>query len=178
METLFSIFLSMIISLPFYILMGIGNYTLFRKAGKNGFLAFIPVVNSITQLKITGRPTTDVVLEFVPIVNVFVTISHMVKYLRCFGVTKDWQKTLVIAVGYIYLPILANKGNVKYLGEFDDLPKPEKTKSTVKEWGDAILFAVVAATLIRWLIMEAFTIPTPSMEKSLLVGDFLFVSKF
>ncbi|MEM9858361.1 MAG: signal peptidase I [Bacteroidota bacterium] len=51
-------------------------------------------------------------------------------------------------------------------------------KSKLREWGDAILFAVVAATLIRWLIMEAFTIPTPSMEKSLLVGDFLFVSKF
>lgn len=51
-------------------------------------------------------------------------------------------------------------------------------KSKVREWGDAILFAVIAATLIRWLIMEAYTIPTPSMEKSLLVGDFLFVSKF
>jgi len=51
-------------------------------------------------------------------------------------------------------------------------------KSKMREWGDAILFAVIAATLIRWLIMEAYTIPTPSMEKSLLVGDFLFVSKF
>ncbi len=46
------------------------------------------------------------------------------------------------------------------------------------EWTEAITFAVVAATLIRWLIMEAYTIPTPSMENSLLVGDFLFVSKF
>jgi signal peptidase I len=53
-----------------------------------------------------------------------------------------------------------------------------KPKSIVREWWDAILFAVVAATLIRWLIMEAYTIPTPSMENSLLVGDFLFVSKF
>ncbi len=54
----------------------------------------------------------------------------------------------------------------------------QKPKTKVREWVDAITFAVVAATLIRWLIMEAFTIPTPSMEKSLLVGDFLFVSKF
>lgn len=53
-----------------------------------------------------------------------------------------------------------------------------KPKSKIREWWDAILFAVVAATLIRWLIMEAYTIPTPSMENSLLVGDFLFVSKF
>jgi signal peptidase I len=56
--------------------------------------------------------------------------------------------------------------------------EPAKPKTKVREWWDAILFAVVAATLIRWLIMEAYTIPTPSMEKSLLVGDFLFVSKF
>jgi signal peptidase I len=54
----------------------------------------------------------------------------------------------------------------------------KEKKSAVREWWDAILFAVVAATLIRWLIMEAYTIPTPSMENSLLVGDFLFVSKF
>ncbi|WP_221391825.1 signal peptidase I [Dyadobacter sp. NIV53] len=52
-----------------------------------------------------------------------------------------------------------------------------KHKSAVREWFDSILFAVIAATLIRWLFFEAFTIPTPSMENSLLVGDFLFVSK-
>lgn len=56
--------------------------------------------------------------------------------------------------------------------------EPAKPKGPIREWADAILFAVVAATLIRWLIMEAYTIPTPSMENSLLVGDFLFVSKF
>lgn len=55
--------------------------------------------------------------------------------------------------------------------------KAVRPKSKTREWIDAIVFAVVAATLIRWLILEAFTIPTPSMEKSLLVGDFLFVSK-
>lgn len=55
--------------------------------------------------------------------------------------------------------------------------KPEKNKTKSREWFDAILFAVIAATLIRWLIIEAYTIPTPSMEKTLLVGDFLFVSK-
>lgn len=51
-------------------------------------------------------------------------------------------------------------------------------KSKTREWIDAIAFAVVAATLIRGLFLEAYTIPTPSMEKSLLVGDFLFVSKY
>ncbi|MFZ5972447.1 MAG: signal peptidase I [Bacteroidota bacterium] len=60
----------------------------------------------------------------------------------------------------------------------EDEKAPVKPKGPVREWVDAIVFAVVAATLIRWLIMEAYTIPTPSMENSLLVGDFLFVSKF
>jgi signal peptidase I len=55
--------------------------------------------------------------------------------------------------------------------------KVQPKKSALREWFDSVLFAVVAATLIRWLFMEAFTIPTPSMENSLLVGDFLFVSK-
>lgn len=54
--------------------------------------------------------------------------------------------------------------------------KPVK-KGAMREWFDAIVFAVIAATLIRMFVIEAFTIPTPSMEKSLLVGDFLFVSK-
>ncbi|MBP7512821.1 MAG: signal peptidase I [Bacteroidia bacterium] len=48
----------------------------------------------------------------------------------------------------------------------------------VYEWGDALWFATLAATVIRSYFIEAYTIPTSSMEKSLLVGDFLFVSKF
>jgi len=44
-------------------------------------------------------------------------------------------------------------------------------------WVDAIIFAVIAASFIRLFFFEAYTIPTSSMEGSLLVGDFLFVSK-
>ncbi|AHM63291.1 signal peptidase I [Flammeovirgaceae bacterium 311] len=54
---------------------------------------------------------------------------------------------------------------------------PKKAKSASREWLDAIVFAVVAATIIRWLVFTPFTIPTGSMERSLLIGDFLFVSK-
>jgi signal peptidase I len=57
-------------------------------------------------------------------------------------------------------------------------PTPAKPRSFVSEWFNSIVFAVIAATLIRWTTVEAFVIPTPSMENSLLVGDFLFVSKF
>lgn len=55
--------------------------------------------------------------------------------------------------------------------------KPTPKKSFAREWFDSLLFAVIAATLIRWMTVEAFAIPTPSMENSLLVGDYLFVSK-
>lgn len=55
--------------------------------------------------------------------------------------------------------------------------RPGQRKSATREWIDAIIFAVIAATIIRTFFIEAYTIPTPSMEKSLLVGDFLFVSK-
>ena len=55
--------------------------------------------------------------------------------------------------------------------------KPKQKKTWQREWWDAIVFAVVAATIIRWGFLEAYTIPTSSMEKSMLVGDYLFVSK-
>ena len=55
--------------------------------------------------------------------------------------------------------------------------KPKKKKSEVRSWIDAIGFAVIAATLLRTFLIEAYTIPTSSMEKSMLIGDFLFVSK-
>lgn len=55
--------------------------------------------------------------------------------------------------------------------------KKRKKKSAWREWIDAIIFAVIAATVIRTFFFEAYTIPTPSMEKTLLVHDFLFVNK-
>ncbi|MDL2283267.1 signal peptidase I [Odoribacter sp. OttesenSCG-928-G04] len=55
--------------------------------------------------------------------------------------------------------------------------KGVKKQTKVVEWVDAIIFAVIAATLIRMFFFEAYTIPTSSMEKSMLVGDYLFVSK-
>lgn len=57
------------------------------------------------------------------------------------------------------------------------LNKPPSKKGLVREWGDALMFALVVATLVRWSTFEAFAIPSSSMEKSLLTGDYLFVSK-
>lgn len=57
------------------------------------------------------------------------------------------------------------------------LKVPQPQKSFLREWSDSLLFALIAATLIRFLTFEAFAIPTPSMENTLMVGDYLFVSK-
>lgn len=56
-----------------------------------------------------------------------------------------------------------------------DAPGGKQTKTV--EWIDAVIFAVIAATFIRTFFIEAYTIPTSSMEKSMLIGDYLFVSK-
>lgn len=53
----------------------------------------------------------------------------------------------------------------------------KKPKSRAREWRDSIIFAVVVATLIRWSAVEAFVVPTPSMENTIQVDEFLFVSK-
>jgi len=57
-------------------------------------------------------------------------------------------------------------------------PAPTAPQSVAREWFNSIVFAVIAATLIRWTTVEAFVVPTPSMENTILVGDYLFVSKF
>src|ERR1700743_1742989 len=54
--------------------------------------------------------------------------------------------------------------------------KPKKSKT--REWLDALLFALVASTIIRGLLFSAYAIPSGSMEGTELTGDYLFVSKF
>ncbi|WP_207432031.1 signal peptidase I [Sabulibacter ruber] len=66
---------------------------------------------------------------------------------------------------------------LKFWNRKTDPTPPKKKKSAAREWADAVMFAVVCATIIRWLTFEAFAIPSSSMEKSLLTGDYLFVSK-
>ena len=52
-----------------------------------------------------------------------------------------------------------------------------KAKTWAKEWLDAILWAATVALIVRTFFFEAYRIPTPSMERTLLTGDFLIVSK-
>lgn len=67
--------------------------------------------------------------------------------------------------------------NILFNKKKNDQATPPQKKGALREWLDALLFAVIAASLIRWAVFEPFTIPTASMEKSLMVGDYLFVSK-
>jgi len=62
--------------------------------------------------------------------------------------------------------------------KFWENKKQKKPVSPAREWFNSVVFAVVAATLIRWTTVEAYVVPTPSMENTILVGDYLFVSKF
>ena len=64
---------------------------------------------------------------------------------------------------------------VKYVGLAKYQVEPSRF---IRNWVDPIIFAVIAASIIRGYTIEAFTIPTSSLEKSLMVGDFLFVNKF
>ena len=136
----------------------------------------IPIYANYYLIKIVGKPWWWIFYLFIPAINIIVLYVLLIDLLKCLGKHSIGSQLLVIVAWFIYLPYLGFRSDVKYLGKLEDLPVVEKTP--VQEWTDAIVFAVVAATLIRWLIMEAYTIPTPSMENSLLVGDFLFVSKF
>lgn len=156
----------------------VGYWKLFEKAGVDGWKAIIPFYSEyVLMAEIVGKPKWWFIYLVIPVVNFFAYYVLIFEVLRCYGKNSLWSQILIIFTGFFYLIYLGFNPNAKYIDKLDKLP-PEVKKSPLVEWTEAITFAVVAATLIRWLIMEAYTIPTPSMENSLLVGDFLFVSKF
>lgn len=166
----------LIIAVSLYISFLIGRSKFFSKAGVENWKAFVPFYNFYVHLQIIGKPSWWVIYQFIPVVNIFAGFSILVDLLNCFGRTSFKEHLLSVILPFAYFPYLAFREDSKYIGKLSELPPLYKTKT--REWAEAVLFAVAAATLIRWTVMEAFTIPTPSMEKSLLVGDFLFVSKF
>jgi len=147
----------------------------FEKAGEQGWKAYIPLYNIIPHLQIVGRPTWWIVLFLIPGINLIMAMGIFTDLLKSFGYNRFYQHALGVLFSFFYFPYLAISQTLSYKGKVTELPKIKK--SVGREWADAIGFAVVAATIIRWSLMEAFTIPTPSMENSLMVGDFLFVSK-
>jgi len=145
----------------------------FVKAGFTAEDAKKPFLNLVTFYKIIHRRNGWLALFFFPYVNVILMIWMFTEFLKCYDRRDIGAQLLAIFFGLIYLPVLNKTYSMKYVGL-----EGTKQKSASREWVDALIFAVVAATIIRTFIVEAYTIPTSSMEKTLLVGDFLFVSKF
>lgn len=175
MEDVYRSLGTLIFLAPLLIPVYLGYYLLFEKAGEKGWKFLIPIYGTIVLLKITGRPWWWVFYLFIPVIGWLIAIGVVADFIKSFGRNKLSDIAMAVILPFIYMPYLAFKKDVTYKGPATEIVSK---KSVTQEWTEAIGFAVIAATLIRWLIMEAYTIPTPSMENSLLVGDFLFVSKF
>jgi len=150
------------------------TWLVFEKAGRKGWETLIPFYNLWVFNKIIQKPIWWFLLLFFPFINVFVYMLMLVELVKGFEKNKLHEQFFAVVVPFIYFPILGLKSEEKFITA-DKRKKFEK--GFVREWVDAIVFAVVAATIIRTFLLEAYTIPTSSMEKSLLVGDYLFVSK-
>ena len=163
----------LIFFLAVQIIHGLGTWNLYEKAGKQRLIAFIPIYNAIVLMKIIKRPTWWTVLLFVPIINLIMFPVIWVETLRSFGKNTTKDTLLGIFTFGIYIYFLNYSQAITYNANRSLIAKT-KTGDTIS----SLLFAVVVATLVHTYVMQPFTIPTSSLEKSLLIGDFLFVSKF
>jgi signal peptidase I len=146
------------------------------RAGQTSWMSYIPILQFIPLTKAIQRPWYWVLLLLVPGVNFLMMVIVNVELGIVFNYRSAKEQWLFGALPWYRLIVLAfQQKESPYVGARS---WEGKKKSFGREWGEAILFAIVAATVIRSFFLEAFTIPTPSMEKSMLVGDYLFVSKF
>ncbi len=190
----------LIFSVLSYILLSVSLYFLFPKIGISGVKGLIPGVNFIEWAKAVGRPNWWAVLLLIPLVNFFIYAGLTIDMVRSFGKFGFWESVLSVVYAPISFfriafgkdtyngPILSQENAYKdkieaaeNAGDKYELEKLLKNnpfkKNAGREWAESIIFAVFAAALIRMFLVEAYVIPTPSMEGSLMVGDFLFVSK-
>lgn len=169
----------LLVTLPIYILLHAGLFGIFRKAGEAGWKAFVPILNLYTWMQIIGRPNWWLVWFLIPVVNFIMGIGIILDLVRSFNKHNFRDQALAVLFPYVYFLYLGFNKSDEYQGKWQDLADTKEIKkSPLREWLDAILFAGTAALVIRVLLIEAFMIPTTSMEGSLLAGDFLFVSKF
>ena len=135
---------------------------------------YVPVLNALAILKIIERPWYWLIfLFFVPGINLLMlTIMH-VELGIAFGRRSTKAQWLIGALPWVGLAQLS-MGTDKYVG-----PRSWRKvkKGVFREWGEALLWATVVASAFRIYSFEPFTIPTGSMEGSMLVGDYLFVNK-
>ena len=151
----------------------LGTWKLYIKAGRKAWEAAIPIYNAIVLMKIINRSPWWTLLLFIPIVNLIMFPVIWVETLRSFGRNSNTDTFLGICTFGLYIYYINYAQEVTYIND-----RSLKPRTAAGEWISSILFAVVAATIVHTYVMQPFTIPTSSLEKTLLVGDFLFVSKF
>jgi signal peptidase I len=151
-----------------------GLYKIFEKAGEKGWKALVPVYQFVIWLKILKKPWWWVILILVPTISWLMLFILFVETAKAFGKRTVKEHCMAILGYYVYMPFLGFGKENTWNGPMHE---GEIKKGLGKEWGEAGIFAIIAATIIRTFFIEAFTIPTSSLEKSLLVGDYLFVSK-
>jgi signal peptidase I len=171
---LYHLFIVYLIGTLIVFLPSFGLQKMFEKAGVPGWKAYIPFYNTWVMQDLARRPKHWVFWQFIPVVGWFISPGIFIEFVKLFSKFTFGQHTLAALFAPFYFLYLGYTPDVKYIG-------PEAARKYKKEgwreWLDAAIFAIVAATLIRTFIFEAYTIPSGSMEKTLLVNDFLFVSK-
>ena len=152
----------------------VGMYGMFKKAGIEPWKALIPIYNTWLIVEKCQLRKFWFWFQFVPVAGQFVTIWITIIFVMQFKKVSVPDHTAVVFIPFIYFPYLGFSKKEKYYGP-EVLKHYHKPAS--REWIDAGVFAIVAATIIRTFIFEAYVIPTGSMEKTLLINDFLFVNK-
>ena len=151
----------------------LGTWKLYEAAGRKKWEAAIPVYNAVVLMKIINRSPWWTILLFVPVINLIMFPVVWVETLRSFGKNSTLDTILGIFTFGFYIYYLNYTQKLVYI-ENRSLEPSTKTADTI----GSLLYAIVVATLVHTYVMQPYTIPTSSLEKSLLVGDFLFVSKF
>ena len=150
----------------------LGTWKLYEIAGRKRWEALIPVYNAIILMKIIGRPTWWTILLFIPIINLIMFPVIWVETIRSFGKNSNLDTFLVIITLGFYIYYISYTQKLNYKAERNLNPE-NKTSDTIS----SLLFAVIVATLVHTYIIQPFTIPSSSLEKTFYIGDFLFVSK-
>ena len=150
-----------------------GSWKLYQKAGRKSWEALIPVYNAVVLMQIIRRPKWWVILLFVPVINLMIFPVVWVETLRSFGKNSSLDTALGILTFGLYTYTINYSNQVQYQADRSLVPR-----TWFGEWISALIFAITAATLVHNYFIQPYIIPTGSLEKTLLIGDFLFVSKF
>lgn len=150
-----------------------GTWKLYQKAGFKSWQAAIPVYNAIVLMQIINRPKWWVVMLFIPIINLIIFPVVWVEIARSFGKNSTTDTLLTLLSFGLYIYVINYRDQSDYIENRSLQPR-----TAFGEWFSSILFAVVIATLVHTYFIQPYIIPTGSLEKTLITGDFLFVSKY